>query len=71
VRCREARQQAGFADPRLALHQDEPGVPSLYRLHFGIKDRQLSRTADEMVHYRSVGTCVSRAQLPRWLAGRV
>jgi len=46
-------------------------VPSLYRLHFGIEDRQLSRTADEMVHYRSVGTCVSRAQLPRWPAGRV
>jgi hypothetical protein len=30
-------------------------VPSLYRLHFGVEDRQLSCTADEIVHSRQCG----------------
>ena len=67
----EARDQAGLSDPRLALDQHNPGPTGPHSLHLGVEKSKLARPADEMVHFSSVDPCASRAQLPRWLAGRV
>jgi hypothetical protein len=52
----EARDKAGLSDPRLALDQHDPGPAAAHSLHLGVENCQLSRPADEMVHFSSVDT---------------
>jgi hypothetical protein len=50
----ETREQAGLADPCLALDQHDPGPAGPDGLHLGVENRQLVRAADEMIHPSSV-----------------
>jgi hypothetical protein len=60
----EARDHAGLSDPRLTLDQHHPGSAAPHSLHLDVENRQLTRPADEMVHFSSVDAPERLTQTP-------